>query len=194
MKWIIKDLSQQNHFRQKIEALSQENLSLCYQCGECSAGCPIISFMDVSPNQIIRMIQLGREEEVLTARTPWLCASCITCTTRCPKEVDLAKVMDAVRQYAAIKKIAVPERETTLLQKLFMKNIKSFGRQFELLLIGKFNLLSGHFFKDVLLGPVMLRKGKLKLLPTFTDNLKQLKQIFARAEAEEKIEETTGKQ
>lgn len=193
MKWTIKNLSQENHFRQKIEALSHENLSLCYQCGECSAGCPIVSFMDVLPHQVIRMIQLGREEEVLAARTPWLCSSCITCTTRCPKEVDLAKVMDGVRQYAAMKKAAVPEKETFLLQKLFLKNIKTFGRQFELLLIGKFNLFSGHFFKDVLLGPIMLKKGKLRFLPTFTDNVKQLKEMFARAEAEEKIEEAKDK-
>ncbi|MHB1160744.1 MAG: 4Fe-4S dicluster domain-containing protein [Chloroflexota bacterium] len=81
----------------KVKEISGQNLMACYQCGKCSAGCPAVSAMDLLPNQVIRMVQLGQEEEVLRSRTIWLCASCVTCASRCPKGVDLSRVMDALR-------------------------------------------------------------------------------------------------
>lgn len=85
-----------NEFVKKVEELSGQNILSCYQCGECSAGCPIVSAMDLLPNQVIRLVQLG-QEEVLKSKTIWLCASCYTCFARCPKGVDLSKIMEALR-------------------------------------------------------------------------------------------------
>ena len=85
-----------NEFVQKVEELSGENLHACYQCGKCTAGCPFGDAMDKPPNQVIRLVQLG-DESVLECNTIWLCASCFTCATRCPKGVDLSKVMEAIR-------------------------------------------------------------------------------------------------
>ena len=82
---------------QEVEALSGQNLFACYVCGKCSAGCPIASLMDVPPHQVIRLLQLGQDEEVLATRTPWLCSSCFTCATRCPRGVNLTAIMEAVR-------------------------------------------------------------------------------------------------
>lgn len=87
-----------NEFVKKIEELSGQDLSHCYQCGRCSGGCPSAPFMDFLPNQVMRLAQIGMKEEVLNCRTIWLCASCFTCLIRCPKGVDLAKVMEAIRQ------------------------------------------------------------------------------------------------
>ncbi|MBE0479285.1 4Fe-4S dicluster domain-containing protein [Candidatus Aerophobetes bacterium] len=95
----------QSRFLDKVESLSGENIYACYQCGKCSAGCPGISKMDLFPSEIIRLIQFGEEEEVLESKTPWICASCFTCTIRCPKGVDLSKVMEAVRQIILRKNI-----------------------------------------------------------------------------------------
>jgi heterodisulfide reductase subunit C len=86
-----------NEFVEKIEDLSGEDLSLCYQCGRCSGGCPSSPFMDLLPNQVIRLAQLGRKEELLNCETIWLCASCFTCVVRCPKGFDLAKLMETLR-------------------------------------------------------------------------------------------------
>ena len=49
------------------------------------------------PSQVIRLVQLGLEEDALESNTPWVCASCLTCHARCPRGVDLAKVMEALR-------------------------------------------------------------------------------------------------
>jgi heterodisulfide reductase subunit C len=56
--------------------------------------------MDLLPNQIIRLMQLGLEDDIAKANTIWLCASCITCSVRCPRGVDLARVMEALRAIA----------------------------------------------------------------------------------------------
>lgn len=87
-----------NEFVKKIEDLSGQDLSGCYQCGRCSGGCPSAPFMDPLPNQVMRLAQLGMKEEVLGCKTIWLCACCFTCLIRCPKGIDLAKVMEAFRQ------------------------------------------------------------------------------------------------
>ncbi len=92
-------------FLDKVEELSGENIYACYQCGKCSAGCPSISEMDISPNEIIRLVQLGEEKEVLNSKAIWICASCFTCVTRCPKGVDLAKIMESLRQITLRKNV-----------------------------------------------------------------------------------------
>ena len=87
----------QNEIIKKVEDVSGQKILACYQCGKCSAGCPMVSLMDILPNQIIRLIQLGQFSDVLNSKTIWLCATCFSCSSRCPKGVDLAKVMEALR-------------------------------------------------------------------------------------------------
>lgn len=82
---------------QKVEEISCQNVYQCYQCGKCSAACPATPEMDMLPNQVIRYLQLGLDEKVFEANTPWICASCLQCMTVCPKGVDLARIMEAIR-------------------------------------------------------------------------------------------------
>jgi heterodisulfide reductase subunit C len=83
-------------FVREIETISGENLLACNQCGKCSAGCPVAFGMDILPNQVIRLAQLGIED-VLESQTIWTCAACLTCVSRCPKGIDLPRVMEALR-------------------------------------------------------------------------------------------------
>lgn len=82
----------------KISDLSEQNLYGCYQCGKCSGGCPSVSQMDILPNEVIRLLQTRRVEDVLNCKTIWICAACFTCTVRCPRGIDLAKIMESLRQ------------------------------------------------------------------------------------------------
>lgn len=84
----------------RIEEISGQNLFACYQCGACSAGCPVAFAMDVLPSQVIRLVQLGQVEEALNSETIWFCAACQTCYARCPKGVDLSRIMEALREIA----------------------------------------------------------------------------------------------
>lgn len=88
--------SRQAPWVSEIEALSEQNLLACYQCGRCSAGCPMVNEMDLLPNQVIRLAQLGMAL-VLESQAAWVCASCLTCHARCPKGIDLPRVMEAIR-------------------------------------------------------------------------------------------------
>ena len=84
-------------FVAKVEELSGQNLLACYQCGKCSAGCPAVSEMDILPNQIIRYAQLSLKDELLKSKSIWICASCLTCNSRCPKGINIAEVIEAIR-------------------------------------------------------------------------------------------------
>jgi heterodisulfide reductase subunit C len=84
-------------FLKKIVALSAEAITVCDQCGTCSGSCPMIAEMDVTPSQLMRMVQLG-QSEALDTKTMWVCASCFACTVRCPRGLDVSKVAEALRQ------------------------------------------------------------------------------------------------
>ncbi|MDP2793015.1 MAG: 4Fe-4S dicluster domain-containing protein [Sulfurisoma sp.] len=84
-------------FVRQVEKISGQKLLACYQCGKCSAGCPMAPHMDMLPNQIIRLAQLGMEEKLLASNAIWICVSCMTCNTRCPKDVRIAEVIEAIR-------------------------------------------------------------------------------------------------
>ncbi|MBI4937917.1 MAG: 4Fe-4S dicluster domain-containing protein [Nitrosomonadales bacterium] len=84
-------------FVASIEKISGQNLLACYQCGKCSAGCPMAAHMDVLPNQIIRMAQLGMQKQLHAAGSIWMCVSCLTCNARCPKGIKIAEVIESVR-------------------------------------------------------------------------------------------------
>jgi len=97
MRIQISSRTLQSDFVKKVAEISGQDLLACNQCGKCSAGCPMCFAMDLLPNQVIRLAQLGLEEDIAAAKTVWLCASCLTCTARCPRGVDLGRVMEAIR-------------------------------------------------------------------------------------------------
>ena len=94
----------QSDILKRVEELSEQDVMACYQCGNCSAGCPAAGAMDVLPQRVMRLIQLGAIEELLVKKSIWVCASCVTCSVRCPRGVDIAKVMEALRQMVLRKK------------------------------------------------------------------------------------------
>jgi heterodisulfide reductase subunit C len=86
-------------FVKDVELISGQDLLACNQCGKCGAGCPVASALDLLPNAVIRLAQLG-QEDVLESQTIWVCAACQTCVSRCPKNVDVPRVMEALRTVA----------------------------------------------------------------------------------------------
>jgi heterodisulfide reductase subunit C len=112
---------EEKEFIEKIEEISGQNVYSCYQCGKCSAGCAFSSKMDRTVNQLIHFIQLGQKEKVLNANTHWICASCLTCTVRCPRDIDVAALMEAVREFILREepeKVRISDLPKELLDKL----------------------------------------------------------------------------
>ncbi len=171
-------------FAARTNAIVGQNIDGCYQCGKCTAGCPVAYTMDYPPHEIIRLVQLGRKEEALDSHTLWLCASCETCTSRCPKNIDVAAVMDALRVFA-LQEGRAAEKEITLFHKLFLKVVERFGRVNDLQLMGRYNLLSFHPFKDWRLGQKLFAKGKLRLTGPAVKGIKKFQEIIERTRAVE---------
>jgi heterodisulfide reductase subunit C len=166
-----------------VEAASGQKLRECYQCSKCGAGCPIGRAVDLSPQQIIRALQLGEAERALDSRGLWMCVGCQTCVTRCPCEVDLPRVMDALRAYALATRRPAALREVTVFHSVFLETVRRLGRVYEVGLIGGYNALSGHLFDSVDLAWPMLVRGKVKPLPPRIRARREVAAIFSRAEA-----------
>ena len=103
-KEIEKIVFKKGELAKEVEDLCGENLFGCYQCGTCSAGCPFIDDMDLTPDEVIRYVVLDRDE-VLNSKTIWLRSSCFTCAERCPRDINITKIMEALRQIILRRKI-----------------------------------------------------------------------------------------
>jgi len=84
--------------RRKIAEISGQNVHQCFQCGTCASSCPMGDHLDATPRKLMILIQFGQSESLETLNTAWVCASCHTCVVRCPRGLDIAAIMEAVRQ------------------------------------------------------------------------------------------------
>ena len=167
-------------FLEEVKIRSGEDLSLCYQCLKCTAGCPTAPQMDIRPNTIIRMIQMGMKEQVLRSHAIWLCVSCETCGTRCPNKIDIGVLMDALREMAVEEKVPAAEKNIHLLHEAFVESIRRGGRVHEATMLIDYKLRSRDFFTDLIPGMVLFMKGKIPLLPTLIKGRDEVKRIFER--------------
>ncbi|MBK6772253.1 MAG: 4Fe-4S dicluster domain-containing protein [Ignavibacteria bacterium] len=174
------DHIREHNIADEISERTFQDVSLCYQCGKCSAGCPVRYYMDIAPNKVVRLIQLGFYEDALKSDTPWLCAGCLTCSTRCPKEFDLAKFMDAVREIALEKGVEISQKNIIKFHNAFLDQIKSHGRSYEVGLVAEYKMKTMDLFQDVDSAPGMFFKGKLGLLPHNIKDRKGVKSIFKK--------------
>ncbi len=166
-------------FIKAVEGESGQYVSHCYQCGNCTAGCPLDFAFDIPVHQIMRLTQLGQKEKVLRSHAIWLCATCETCTTRCPREIDVARVMDVLRIMAR-REGMVSEEGVRAFYDSFLDSVKSHGRLYEVGVILKYNLQTKRLFTDAALGPKLLKKGKLHFLPENIKGVDAVKGIFER--------------
>ncbi len=176
-------------FAREVKEASQAHLERCYQCVACSSGCPVAFAMDYAPHQILRMTQLGLKERVLESTTIWLCASCETCATRCPNDIDIVLVMDTLR-HRALKEGRIQQTKLPLFHDTFLSGIKNNGKIHELMLILRYTLTSGDIFrfkklsKDIVLGLKMFLRGRLAILPDRIKGRGEVKRIFQLTKGE----------
>ena len=174
------------------EMFAGTSVENCYQCGKCTAGCPLADQMDVTPNQLFRLVQLGEVDKAARCGAIWLCVSCFTCTGRCPQSVECVEIIDALREYAAKHGTAPPDLERVILfQKAFLDNIRRNGRINEVELIAEFktrgflkDLSPSFLMKDALLAPKLMQRGKFHLMGEKAKGRELVRRIFARCAGE----------
>jgi heterodisulfide reductase subunit C2 len=172
-------------FIDQVRKESGENPSLCYQCGNCSAGCPYTEYFDYPVSMVMRLLQAGQKETILSSKAIWLCATCETCTTRCPCEIDVAEIMDCLRVIAR-RENKVSEKDIKTFYDSFLDSMKSHGRIYEMGILLSYNLRSGHLMTDADLGPKVMEKGKIHFFPKNIKGRDKVAQIFKRFQEKRK--------
>ncbi len=162
----------------------EEMAAICYQCGTCSGACPVVAAggMDYAPRAIMRMIQAGMEQEVLSSQTIWTCASCYACAVRCPRDIEITDLMTRLRNIALKK--GYKARRDKVYNKGFMSIVRNHGRMWELELVVRYNLLTNplNFLGLLPVGLKMIRKGKLRYLPDHPKGRPEVRHIFDKLE------------
>ena len=179
----IKKQTQEKGLIGAVQEPAEVDLSLCYQCRKCSSGCPAARYSTMTPSEIIRRLQLGAGNELLQSDFIWLCLSCETCYARCPMQINVAAVMDALRTLSLARGAAPPKGNMPLFNRLFLDMVRRFGRAYDLPTIALYKLRIGNLSQDMEKIPTMLRKGKMAVLPPSGADKKTAKRVFRAREA-----------
>lgn len=167
------------NFIEEVKKRSGQPLDRCYQCQKCTAGCQVGDYLDLLPNQIIRLIQFGCKDELLNSTAIWLCVNCETCGARCPNDISISAVTDVLREMAVEEKVVAKEKNVAIFHDTFLNAIKSGGRVHEVTMLMRYKLKSGRLFEDIPMGLGLFKRGKMPLLPSRVKNREKVKQIFA---------------
>ena len=177
-----------NHIKKTLASDIELNTEViaqkCYQCGKCTAGCPISGEMDYPPSMMLRMLQTedpANEEKILRSHSIWLCLTCEMCLCRCPMEIDIPSMMDYLRQRSmSEKKVNRKAKNIIAFHKSFLNSIKLTGRLYEVGLVVDYKRRSFKLMQDINVAPKMLLKGKLPLLPESIRGVSKIRKIFKR--------------
>ncbi len=159
------------------------NADRCYQCGKCSAGCPLAADMDYTSSMVMRLLQTedaANEKDLLQSQSIWMCASCEMCISRCPMSIDIPKAMDFLRQKSLKEGLANKQASKNIIpfHRSFLDMIRMSGRLYEIGLVADYKLRSKHFFQDLMLAPKMFVRGKLALMPDMIKGKSNISRIF----------------
>lgn len=186
-------------YREKLSERVQTDVRECYQCGNCSAGCPAAFTFDYTPNQVMRMLQVGLVEDVLKSKAVQLCVQCLTCTARCPRNIDIAGIFEDLKTVATAQELDVPEYAKTF-NEAFMGSIARYGRLPEFYMMGMFFLGTrkpAMAMGDAGLAIPMVTKGKMKFVPRKAKGAGEVAHIYKKtmdkARAREKAEAKAAK-
>jgi heterodisulfide reductase subunit C len=128
-------------FTNEVIARSGQDISSCYQCKRCAAGCPVAEETEmVTPNRLIRMVILGNVEQALTNKLTWHCLFCHTCGTRCPNNIKTGRVADTLKKMAIDGGLDPLNTEYKNFHTSFFRHSIRWGRINEIGMMGEYEL------------------------------------------------------
>ena len=172
-----------SEWKREVERRLGREVSACYQCGKCSAGCPVAYEMFHPIHAMMRLVQLGRKDEALRSRSQWVCVGCEACSERCPKDVDPARLMTVLREMAQEEGcVNADESDIYDFHQSFLSSLKMFGRVYEMGLVSHYKLKSPikRGPQDMLTGLQMMRRGKPGFFPHRVQNVAAIRRIYER--------------
>ncbi len=176
----------------RVTAGCGENAYKCYQCKKCTSGCPVASYAELHPAQIMRAVQLGQLDMILADRFIWLCSGCQTCTAHCPQGIDVAAVMDELKIIARREGKIHPDAPAAAMLKYNYDSFARWGRMWEVELLTRDILKRPtSLLSWIPLGPKMLLKGKVNPTLKKGDSL-AMKRMIKTAESITEAREKEG--
>jgi heterodisulfide reductase subunit C len=163
-----------------VRSHTEVNYNCCFQCKTCANACPFLDAMDIHPNVVLRLLQLGMDQPALESSTIWVCVGCNTCCDSCPMAIDIPSVMDALRQLALEKKVAIKEPDILNFHRQVIDSIKKYGRTHKLEIMMRYKLVKREYLQDIGLGVTMLKKRKLDLMPKKVKDINAIENIFKK--------------
>ncbi|HWR59520.1 MAG TPA: 4Fe-4S dicluster domain-containing protein, partial [Thermodesulfovibrionales bacterium] len=124
----------------EVTKRSGQNLLACYQCRRCAAGCPVGEESGVTPDRLIRMVLLGEKEEALNNLLVWKCVACYTCGTRCPNNIQTARINETLKQMAKEAHIEPLLPSIGSFHEAFTNSVSHLGRVNELEFMGLYEM------------------------------------------------------
>ncbi len=151
-------------FADEIAAMpGAEELLHCFQCGTCSAACPLCIYMEHTPRKIMALTRAGFRKEVLTSNTIWLCASCYACVVECPKQISITDVMYALKRTAIEAKVYPKHFPVPVLAREFFRSVRRTGRSNEFWIVLRMFLQTNplHLLGNGLMGLRLMLRGRM---------------------------------
>jgi heterodisulfide reductase subunit C len=174
--------SRQDFVKEVMKMPGGENILDCIQCGLCAGSCPTRFAMDYSPMQIIKMTHLGMREKVLSSSTIWICSTCYTCYTRCPRDINIPTFMMSLKNLAIQENTVDKTEVKPKFHKSFFEIVNKYGRLHEPALLTRILEKSDlrSLFHNASLGWRLFRKGKMRILPAKIEQTADLLNILEK--------------
>jgi heterodisulfide reductase subunit C len=162
-------------------------VSSCYRCLRCSNSCPVGSFMDVKPHQVVRLVQFGQRDRLLESSAIWICLSCEMCSTFCPNAIDVAGLMNHLKNLVVQSGRKPAEYEIATFHEVFIDVLKNHGVMNDLQLMRRYTIkrfLHGatpstdEMREDLGLAWSLLKRGRLKLFSEKSRAANEVREIL----------------
>jgi heterodisulfide reductase subunit C len=190
-KVVFEGRSDPKFFETLADSPEGERLRSCLQCGTCGGSCPVSSAMKHTPRQLIAMIRAGLKSEVLQSITPWICASCYSCTVNCPAGIKITELMYALKRMAGRSGILPPDSDAIRFVRLFTESVCDHGRASELPVLMKYMMFHhpARMMGQSGSGLTMMLRGRMPVVPHSIAGLTGFKKMV---ECAEKLEESAS--